>query len=105
MKRILPQNLMFHPKDFTYILIIVTTAWVALYKYRESACHTPDAHTFFDEESGQRLIKTDWKSYDDISNYMKMAVIASEDQTFPFHDGFDLQCNRRGNRRGWRVSA
>lgn len=31
----------------------------------------------------------DWVSYDQISPQLKMAVITSEDQLFPFHHGFD----------------
>lgn len=32
-----------------------------------------------------------WVSYDEISPQLKLAVIASEDQRFPFHRGFDKQ--------------
>ena len=38
--------------------------------------------------SGDGLVR-DYVSWDDISPNMKLAVIASEDQMFPFHDGFD----------------
>ena len=33
--------------------------------------------------------KRQWVSWDNLSNYLKVAVIASEDQNFPFHHGFD----------------
>jgi monofunctional biosynthetic peptidoglycan transglycosylase len=36
-------------------------------------------------------LKRDYVSYGDISPNMKLAVIASEDQLFPDHDGFDLK--------------
>lgn len=35
--------------------------------------------------------KQNWVSMDEISPYMALAVIASEDQTFPTHWGFDLE--------------
>ena len=89
MKKILRKILGFMLKLILLILII-TMAWVTLYKYVNPPITPLMLIRFFDEESGQRLIKTDWKSYDYISNYMKMAVIASEDQTFPFNDGFDF---------------
>src|SRR6478609_10780608 len=34
-------------------------------------------------------LKRDYVSYDEMSYQMKLAVIASEDQIFPDHDGFD----------------
>jgi len=71
-------------------IVIITIAWVTLYKFVNPPITPLMLIRFFDKESGQRLIKTDWKNYDEISNYMKMAVIASEDQTFPSNDGFDF---------------
>jgi monofunctional biosynthetic peptidoglycan transglycosylase len=32
-----------------------------------------------------------WVGYDDISPYVLLAVVASEDQKFPFHSGFDFE--------------
>ena len=72
------------------LLIITTLAWVTLYKYVNPPITPLMLIRFFQNESGQRLIKTEWKKYDDISDNMKMAVIAAEDQTFPFNDGFDF---------------
>ncbi|OWY25992.1 monofunctional biosynthetic peptidoglycan transglycosylase [Sphingobacteriales bacterium UPWRP_1] len=36
-------------------------------------------------------LKRQWLSYEDISPYMILAVIATEDQNFPFHGGFDFK--------------
>lgn len=36
-------------------------------------------------------LKRDYVSYDEMSPNIKLAVMASEDQTFPDHDGFDLK--------------
>lgn len=42
--------------------------------------------------TGQKIrLKRDWESLDDISKYMPLAVIASEDQLFMSHNGFDVK--------------
>ncbi len=90
MKKLLSKISVFFLKLLLFILII-TIAWVALYKFVNPPVTPLMLIRFFDKESGQRLIKADWKNYEDISNYMKIAVIASEDQQFPLHEGFDLR--------------
>lgn len=35
-------------------------------------------------------IEREWRDYDHISDALKLAVIAAEDQNFPFHHGFDV---------------
>lgn len=35
--------------------------------------------------------KRDWRNLNEISDNLKLAVIASEDQNFPYHHGFDMQ--------------
>ena len=49
------------------------------------------------------LIKYHWVSYDDVSKFMPIAIVAAEDQNFPNHFGFDfkqiekaLKENKRG---------
>lgn len=39
----------------------------------------------------RQMIAYEWFSYDDISEQMAIAVIAAEDQNFPFHFGFDFE--------------
>jgi len=41
--------------------------------------------------SDRQMIAYEWFSYDDISKQMAIAVIAAEDQNFPFHFGFDFE--------------
>lgn len=41
--------------------------------------------------SEKQIIAYHWVSYDEISKQMSLAVIAAEDQNFPFHFGFDLK--------------
>jgi len=88
MKKLFKRFLFFLLKLFL-LLVIISVAWVTLYKFLNPPITPLMLIRFFEEDGGQRLIKTDWKSYDAISDNMKMAVIASEDQTFPFNHGFD----------------
>ena len=47
-----------------------------------------------------------WVDLDDISQHAALAVIASEDQLFPFHNGFDMQSIReavRASERGKKL--
>lgn len=90
MKNIL-RKISFFILKVLFLILIATTAWVVIYKYVNPPITPLMLIRFFDDESGQRSIKKDWKNYDEISDYMKMAVIAAEDQKFPFHGGFDLQ--------------
>ena len=39
----------------------------------------------------KQMIAYEWFSYDDISKEMALAVVAAEDQNFPFHFGFDFE--------------
>lgn len=41
-----------------------------------------------------------WRSWDELSDHAKLAVIAAEDQRFPSHHGFDLD----EMRRAWQAS-
>lgn len=42
-------------------------------------------------QSSQTIhIRRDWVDWNEISDYLKLAVIASEDQNFPSHHGFDF---------------
>jgi monofunctional biosynthetic peptidoglycan transglycosylase len=52
------------------------------------------------------LIKYHWVSYDDVSKYMPIAIVAAEDQNFPKHFGFDFKQIEKAlkeNQRGRRV--
>ncbi len=89
MKKILQKILIFFMK-LLLLLIIISVAWVILYKFVNPPITPLMLIRYFEQASGQRSIKTEWKSYDEISNNMKMAVIAAEDQTFPFNNGFDF---------------
>ncbi len=52
------------------------------------------------------LIKYHWVSYDDVSKFMPIAIVAAEDQNFPKHFGFDFKQIEKAlkeNQRGRRV--
>ncbi|HKQ31555.1 MAG TPA: monofunctional biosynthetic peptidoglycan transglycosylase [Thermodesulfobacteriota bacterium] len=70
------------------IIIAVTVLWVLLYRYVNPPLTPLMVIGYFGEA---KTIKKKWKDYDEISAYMKLAVIASEDQKFPLHDGFDIE--------------
>ena len=58
--------------------------------------------------SDEKPIRYEWYDYDDISKEIALAVVSSEDQSFPTHFGFDLEQigkafkekNKRGSLRG-----
>jgi monofunctional glycosyltransferase len=52
--------------------------------------------------SGVEKIRYTWVDIDEISPHAQMAVIAAEDQLFPFHPGFDLEAIREAAERNAR---
>lgn len=49
------------------------------------------AYMTLDQWRNDRAIQNQWVAYDAISDDLKLAVIASEDQKFPHHVGFDIE--------------
>ncbi|NEZ03913.1 monofunctional biosynthetic peptidoglycan transglycosylase [Wenzhouxiangella sp. XN201] len=49
------------------------------------------AYMTLDEWRTDRVVRQEWVPYDHISDTLKLAVIAAEDQKFPHHFGFDLE--------------
>ncbi len=90
MKKIIQEISIFVIKLFLF-LVLVSLALVILFKYVNPPTTPLMIMRYFEQGNGQKVLNTDWVSYDDISDYMKIAVIAAEDQTFPFNNGFDLQ--------------
>lgn len=48
------------------------------------------AYMELDSWRNDRVIRQQWVPYERISDHLKLAVIASEDQKFPHHFGFDI---------------
>ena len=70
------------------LITIATIAWAALYRYVNPPLTPLMVIGYF---GGKKTIKKEWSDYKNISNYMKLAVIAAEDQKFPMHEGFDIE--------------
>jgi monofunctional biosynthetic peptidoglycan transglycosylase len=47
--------------------------------------------SWFDGEPGTLAIRQQWRDYGRISRQLPLAVVASEDQRFPLHNGFDFK--------------
>ncbi|MCC8359482.1 monofunctional biosynthetic peptidoglycan transglycosylase [Salinimicrobium sediminilitoris] len=57
-------------------------------------------------ENPEEDIQHDWVAMEKISDNLKLAVIASEDQNFPVHSGFDYEAIQKAmedNKKGRRV--
>lgn len=52
---------------------------------------TTSAYMTLDEWQNDRIVRQEWVPYGHISDHLKLAVIAAEDQKFPHHFGFDLE--------------
>jgi monofunctional biosynthetic peptidoglycan transglycosylase len=76
------------------VLFITTTSWVLLYRFVNPPI-TPLMVIRYLEGGGKgrRIVKA-WKDYDSISENMALAVVASEDQKFFEHHGFDFDAIR-----------
>lgn len=66
---------------FSHLLYIVILKWV----------NPPITVTQIDQMITQQKFKRDYISYDQMGNNIKLAVIGSEDQLFPSHNGFDVK--------------
>jgi len=91
-------------RRFLARLLAVSTLALAVYngwifwQVRRLREHTPQT-TAFMQEGLERLRSSDhlarlqhrWVPYDQISEHLKRAVIAAEDQRFLDHDGFDVE--------------
>lgn len=57
-------------------------------------------------ENPEESVKHDWVSYSEISGYLPLAVLSSEDQNFLKHSGFDMKAIEKAienNKKGKRV--
>ncbi len=63
-----------------HLLYIVALKWI----------NPPITITQITQGIEQKKLKRDYVPYDKMGKNIKMAVIASEDQKFPYHNGFDM---------------
>ena len=68
---------------------LFTFLWVLLLRW----VNPPFTHTMFSRSiiSQDGRVYQDWVNYEEISDHIKVAVVASEDQRFPRHSGFDWE--------------
>ncbi|MEO7558345.1 MAG: monofunctional biosynthetic peptidoglycan transglycosylase [Gammaproteobacteria bacterium] len=88
------------------VFFLATLALVMVFKWVDPPTTSVMVINYLDARlDGQKksLIKYQWVDYRDVSPYMPLALIAAEDQTFPFHRGFDFRAMKiafKLNQRG-----
>jgi monofunctional glycosyltransferase len=76
------------------LLFIITTSWVLLYRFVNPPITPLMVIRYLESGGKSRRIVKSWKDYDLISENMALAVLASEDQKFFEHHGFDFDAIR-----------
>lgn len=86
-KRNIFRRIFFFGLRCALFFFVFTFLWVLLLKW----INPPFTHTMFSRSwtSQEGKVYQDWVSYEEISDHLKVAVVASEDQRFPRHSGFD----------------
>ncbi|MFN8692437.1 MAG: transglycosylase domain-containing protein, partial [Cyclobacteriaceae bacterium] len=74
-------------KKFLLFLFLAQFAYIVLLKWVDP----PITITQLTNWVQGHGLRRDYVDYEDISPYMKLAVMASEDQLFPDHNGFDIK--------------
>lgn len=70
----------------TLIFFVSTILWVVAYKW----INPPTTYLHLTCDCGENVtFHKEWVDYDQISNHMKLAVVASEDNNFMKHNGID----------------
>jgi len=85
-------------------LFIFSIAIVVIYKWVPVPFTPLMVIRYF--ENPEEDIKHDWVSMDNISGHLQKAVIASEDQNFTIHSGFDFKAIKKAmedNRNGRKI--
>lgn len=74
-----------------FFLVILTACWALIYRYLNPPITPLMVLRYFESDNKNKFIKKRWMDFDSISGNMKLAIIASEDQRFFEHKGFDLE--------------
>jgi len=83
----------------------ITILWVVLYKFAPVP-YTPLMAIRAVQGDENYETKHDWKSIDEISVYLQLAVVSAEDQNFLHHNGFDylaIEKAYENNKKGKRL--
>ena len=91
-------------KDVVVGFIVFTVAWVLILRVLYSPVTTLMIKRML-SDNGKGLSYT-WKSTNEISPYIRVCAMASEDQNLPFHYGMDIEAIDKAlnvNKRGKKV--
>ena len=69
-------------------ILLITVGWVIVYRYVNPPLTPIMVMRYMEDSAG---IGKKWRDYGSVSDNMKLAVIAAEDQKFALHNGFDLE--------------
>ena len=73
------------------VVLLLTIGMVLVYKYLNPPVTPLMVMRYLSPKGNSGSIQKQWKDYESISDNMKLAVIAAEDQKFASHRGFDLE--------------
>ena len=73
---------------------LLSVVWVLVYKFVQVPYTPLMAIRYFEAENSYET-KHQWKSIDEISEEIQLAVICSEDQNFIYHNGFDVKAIKK----------
>ena len=90
--------------------VILTVAWVLLHKWVPVPATPLMVIRYFEQKEANKntVWKHDWVPIDKISKNLQLAVIASEDQSFLKHKGFDFKAIEKAyqnNKNGRRLKG
>jgi len=75
--------------------VLVSIAMVLLLRFMDpwtsSVIVNERVSSWFDDRPGALKVQRQWRDYERISPQLALAVVASEDQRFPDHNGFDFK--------------
>lgn len=73
------------------ILMLVSISWVVLFKWINPPVTPLMVIRYVQMEPDHRKLQYEWQSIDSMSQAVPLAAVASEDQRFPDHAGFDFE--------------
>jgi len=90
------------------IFLILTILWALIYRFLNPPFTPLMLVRYVQDDNSNKVLQKNWKDMDDISKNSILAVIATEDQSFFIHHGFDfneinksiLAYEKRGQFRG-----
>lgn len=78
-------------KRVLLVLIVAQFLYIILLKWVNPPITITEISSWFSLWGTDKKLHKTWVSYDEISQHAKLAVIASEDQLFTDHNGFDFK--------------